>query len=50
MITFRLALLILAIVSFTLAAFNVQGPLAAPRINFLGLGLLFWVLAAIVTG
>lgn len=47
MITLKLVLLILAVVAFALAAFNVQGTAGAPRINFTALGLLLWVLATI---
>jgi len=47
MITLRLILLILAVVMFTLAVFNVQCPPNTPRVNFTAAGLLFWVSATI---
>ena len=43
MITLRLVLLILAVVVFAMAAFQVQ----STRVNFTALGLLLWVLATI---
>jgi hypothetical protein len=44
MVSLRLVLLLLALISFVLAAVGVQ----TPRINLTALGLSFWVLAQIV--
>jgi hypothetical protein len=44
MISLRIVLMLLALVSFLLAAVNVP----SPRINLVALGLTFWVLALIV--
>jgi hypothetical protein len=44
MITIHLALLIAAFLCFLLTALNV----VAPRLNLLGLGLAFWVLAVMI--
>ena len=44
MITLKAILLILAFVTFTLAALNVP----TPKINLLALGLALWVLSAII--
>lgn len=44
MITIRLALLLIAFICFLLTALGVS----APRINLLGLGLAFWVLAVVI--
>ena len=44
MISLRIVLMLLALISFVLAAINVP----SPRINLVALGLSFWVLALIV--
>jgi hypothetical protein len=46
MITLHLILLILALLAFVMAAFNVQ----APRGNLMALGLALWVLAILLPG
>ena len=38
---------ILALICFIIAAFNL---VASPRINFIALGLAFWVLTLVLTG
>jgi hypothetical protein len=43
MISLRIVLMLLALICFILAAVNIP----TPRINLLGLGLSFWVLALI---
>jgi len=44
MISLKVVLLILAFVTFVLAALNVP----TPKINLIGLGLALWVLSAII--
>lgn len=44
MVSLRLVLMLLALISFVLAAVGVS----SPRINLVALGLSFWVLAQIV--
>jgi hypothetical protein len=44
MITIRLVLMIVALLCFLLTALNVS----APRVNLLGLGLAFWLLAVMI--
>jgi len=47
MMTLNLLLLFLAVICFLLASVDAKLPLARP-INFTGLGLFLWVLAAII--
>jgi hypothetical protein len=44
MVSLRLVLMLLALISLVLAALNVP----SPRINLIALGLSFWVLALLV--
>lgn len=48
MLTITLVLLILAVVCFAIAAFNI-GAGQTTRINFIALGLLLWVLMPLIS-
>lgn len=45
MLTLTLILLILSVVCFAIAAFNA---VTTSRVNFIGLGLMFWVLVPLI--